>query len=93
MEDNLKIDHPDVFDAFFGQILKLREMTAAVLQSCKAGESPLFREDVGWMEWPERCEEAAVLQFLRQHIDRFLRSADERGFRPAKGCRCLATPN
>lgn len=93
VEDNLKIDHPDVFDVFFGKISKLHEMTAAVLQSCKAGESPLFREEVGWMEWPERCEEAAVLQFLRQHVDRFLRSVDERGFRPAKRRRCLATPN
>lgn len=93
VEDNLTIDHPDVFDAFFGEISKLREMTAAVLQSCKAGECPLFREHVGWIEWPERCEEAAVLQFLRQHIDRFLRSANACGFRPAKRRRCLATPN
>ena len=93
VEDNLTIDHPDVFDTFFGQIPKLREMTAAVLQSCKEEESPLFREDVGWVEWPERCEEATVLQFLRRHIDQFLRSADDRGFCPTKYRRCLATPN
>lgn len=93
VEDNLTIDHPVVFNALFGKISELREMTAAVLQNCKVGESPLFREDVGWIEWPERCEEAAVLQFLRQHIGRFLRSADECGFRPAKRRRCLATPN
>jgi hypothetical protein len=93
VEDNFKIDHPDVFDAFFGKILELHETTAAVLQSCKAEESPLFREDVGWIEWPERCEEAAVLQFLRQHIGRFLSSVDECGFRPAKRRCCLATLN
>jgi len=93
VEDHLTIDHPDIFDAFFGRISQLREMTAAVLQSCKQGESPLYREDVGWVEWPETCEEAAVLQFLRRHADHFLKSADHCGFRPTKRRRYLATPN
>ncbi|KAH8727358.1 hypothetical protein GQ44DRAFT_738332 [Phaeosphaeriaceae sp. PMI808] len=93
VEDNLTTDHQDAFDTFFGQITQLREMTAAVLQSCKEVEPPLFQENVGWVEWPERCEEAAVLQFLRRHVDHFLRSADDCGFRPTKRRRCLATPN
>ena len=50
VEDNLTIDYPDIFDTFFGQISQLREMAAAVLQSCEGGESPLFQEDVGWVE-------------------------------------------
>lgn len=45
------------------------------------------------MEWPEKCEEAAVLQFLRRHVDRFLTSADDCGFRPMKRRRCITTPN
>lgn len=93
VEDNLKIDHPDVFDTFFGQIPRLHEMTSAVLQSCKEAEPPLFQEDVGWVEWPERCEEIAVLQFLRRHVDQFLRSADNHSFRPSKRRRCITTPN
>ncbi|KAF2804372.1 serine/threonine-protein kinase Sgk2 [Mytilinidion resinicola] len=93
VEDNLRIDHPDFFDTFFGQIPRLREMTTAVLRSCKDAEPPLFQEDVGWVDWPDICEETAVLQFLRRHINQLLLFADEHGFRPSKRRRCIATPN
>jgi hypothetical protein len=42
VENNLKIDYPDVFDTFFGQIPRLRKMTLAILQSCEEAEPPLF---------------------------------------------------
>lgn len=93
VEDDLKIDHPDIFETFFGKIPKLTEIAAAVLENCREAEPPLFQEDVGWVAWPADCEEASVLQFLRSHIDRFLLLADERGFRPSKRHRCIATPN
>jgi len=93
VEDNLKIDHPDVFNTFFGQVPRLCEMTSAVLQSCKEVVPPIFQEDAGWREWPEQCEETAVLQFLRRHIDLFLRYANEHNFRPSKRRRCVTTPN
>jgi hypothetical protein len=93
VEDNLKIDHPEVFDTFFGQIPRLHEMTSAVLQSCREAEPPLFQEDVGWVGWPEKCEETAVLQFLRRHVDQFQRFADDHDFRPSKRRRCITTPN
>ncbi|KAF2676778.1 hypothetical protein K458DRAFT_468226 [Lentithecium fluviatile CBS 122367] len=93
VEDNLKINHPDVFDTFFGQIPGLREMMSAILQSCKEAEPPLFQEGVGWVEWPERCDETAVLQFLRRHVDQFQQSANDHGFRPSKRRRCITTPN
>ncbi|KAI9785550.1 MAG: hypothetical protein M1839_009291 [Geoglossum umbratile] len=87
VEGNLMIDHPDVFKTFFGQIPQLHEMTTAVLQSCQDAEPSLFQKGVGG------CEEAAVLQFLCRHIDRFLLFADEHGFRPSKRRRCITTPN
>lgn len=93
VEDNLKIDHPSVFDTFFGQIPRLREMTSVVLQSCKEAEPPLFQEGAGWVGWPERCEETAVLQFLRRYVDQFQQSADDHDFRPSKRRRCITTPN
>jgi hypothetical protein len=93
VEDNLNIDHPDVFVKFFGRIPKLAEMTTAVLQGCIEAETSLFQKDVGWVDWPAGCEEAPVLQFLRCLIDRFLLLAAERGFRPSKLRRCVATPN
>ena len=91
--DNLRIDHPDVFDTLFGQILRLDEMTTAVLQSCRGAEPPLFQEDTGWADWPEGCEETAVLRFLRHYIDRFLLFADEHGFCPSKRRCCITPPN
>ncbi|KAH8731711.1 hypothetical protein GQ44DRAFT_745770 [Phaeosphaeriaceae sp. PMI808] len=93
VENNLKIDHPGVFATFFGKIPNLAEITTAVLQSCKEADPPLFQEGVGWAEWPEGCEEASVLQFLRRHIDRFLLLADERDLRPSKRRCCITTPN
>jgi hypothetical protein len=93
VEDNLKIDHPNVFNTFFRRIPQLREMTAAVLQSRKEAEPPLFQEDTCWMEWPEECREIAVLQLLHHHIDRFLQSAGDHGFPPSEHRRCITTPN
>jgi hypothetical protein len=93
VEGNLRVDHPDVFTTFFGEIPRLHEMTTAVLQSCKDAEPPLFQEGVGWVDWPTGCEEAAVLRFLRRHTDQLLLSADEHDFRPAKRRRCITTPN
>ncbi|KAF2188774.1 hypothetical protein K469DRAFT_70746 [Zopfia rhizophila CBS 207.26] len=93
VEGDLIIDHPDVFTTFFRQVSQLRDMATAVFQSCKVVEPPLFEEDVGWLEWPEGCEEAMVLQFLRRHIDQFLLFADEHGFQPSKRRRCITTPN
>lgn len=72
VEDNLRIDHPDLFATFLGKIPQLAETMAAVLQSCSEAEPRLFREDVGWVHWSAACKEASVLEFLRGHIDRFL---------------------
>ncbi|KAF2174644.1 hypothetical protein K469DRAFT_648111 [Zopfia rhizophila CBS 207.26] len=97
VEDNLRIDHPNVFTTFFGQIPRLHDIATAVFQSCKDAEPPLYKEDVGWLEWLEACKEACeeedVLKFLRRHINQFLLFADERGFRPSKRRRCITTPN
>ncbi|OCL08995.1 hypothetical protein AOQ84DRAFT_363643 [Glonium stellatum] len=60
---------------------------------CKYGEQPLYRESIGWVEWPEGCEESGVLRWLRRHINQFLLFANERGFRPLKRRRCITTPN
>jgi len=55
VEDNLIIDHPGFFDTFFGQIPQLLKMAAAVFQMCKDEEPPLYKESIGWMEWPKDC--------------------------------------
>ncbi|KAH8723920.1 hypothetical protein GQ44DRAFT_709364 [Phaeosphaeriaceae sp. PMI808] len=93
VEGNLRVDHPEVFTTFFGGIPRLHEMATAVFRNCKDAEAALYQEDVGWVGWPKGCTEAAVLQFLRRHIDQFLDFADEHGFHPSERRRCITTPN
>lgn len=93
VKDNLQLDHPDFFNTFFGQVSQLRDMATAVFQSCKDADSPLFTAGVGWLDWPEGCEESKVLQFLRRQIDQFVLFAEEQGFRPSKRRCCVTTPN
>ena len=56
---------------------------------CKDRDAPLYRESIGWVDWPEDCQESAVLRWLSRHINQFLLFGNERGFRPLK----LTTPN
>ena len=91
MEDNLIIDHPEFFDTFFGQVPQLLEITVAIFQMCKDADPPIYRESIGWVEWPEGCEESGVLRWLRRHIDQFMVFANERGFRPLRRRRCVSS--
>ncbi|KAF2452554.1 hypothetical protein BDY21DRAFT_329029 [Lineolata rhizophorae] len=93
MENNITIDQPLLFDAFFGQVSRLTEITAAVFKKCKATEPPLYTDDSGWTEWPGSCEESKVLGWLRCLISQMLTFANESGFRPSKRRRYIATPN
>jgi len=93
LESNLIINHSELFDAFFGEIPRLSEMAAAVLERCKEAGTQLYKEDVGWIEWPEDCEESRVLNWLRQHINHFTQFADEQGFQPPTRRRCFTTPH
>jgi hypothetical protein len=93
VEDNLRVDHPDVFNTYFGGIPGLLDIATAVFKNCKDAEPPLFQDDVGWIDWPDSCEEIAVSRFLHRHINQLLLFADEHGFRPSKRRRCITTPN
>ncbi|KAH7025329.1 hypothetical protein B0J12DRAFT_686493 [Macrophomina phaseolina] len=93
VEQNLIVDHPGVFDAFFGRVTQLSEIAAAVFDACKEPAMSMYTDGVGWTDWPSDCKEDEVLRFLRRHVDRFLTFADERGFRPSERRRCVTTPN
>jgi hypothetical protein len=68
-------------------------MAAAVFQMSKDEEPPLYKENIGWVEWPEDCQESGVLRWLTRHIDQFVLFANEQGFRPLKRQRCVTLPN
>ncbi|KAJ8071763.1 hypothetical protein OCU04_002079 [Sclerotinia nivalis] len=91
--ESLTIDLPDFFNTFFEPIPKLLEIADIVFHMCKDSELPLYREGTGWVGWPKDCKESEVLDWLKSCIEQLLLFASERGFRPDKDRRCLATPN
>ncbi|KAF8847973.1 hypothetical protein BDZ45DRAFT_636317 [Acephala macrosclerotiorum] len=93
LEGNLIIDHADFFNKFFDGVSQLGEVAATVFERCKKAETPLYSEGIGWVEWPEDCNESKVLRWLRQRIDQFLQFAHAEGFQPPTLRRCFATPN
>ncbi|KAF7863216.1 hypothetical protein EAF04_007298 [Stromatinia cepivora] len=93
IEGSLIVDLPDFFNTFFEPIPKLSEIAEIVFHMCKDSELPLYREGTGWVEWPNDCQESNVLGWLKSCIEQLLLFASERGFRPDKDRRCLATPD
>ncbi|KAB2568650.1 hypothetical protein DBV05_g12671 [Lasiodiplodia theobromae] len=93
VEQNLIVDHPGVFDAFFGRVAQLSDVAAAVFDACKAVPAPMYIDSVGWTDWPQDCNQADVLGFLRHHIDKFMSLASDHGFRPAQRRRCVTAPD
>ena len=61
VEDNLRIDHLDIFSMFFRQISQLYNIATAVFQSYKDTEPLLFKKDVSWLKWPKGSKEVRVL--------------------------------
>ncbi|KAI9727184.1 MAG: hypothetical protein M1834_008492 [Cirrosporium novae-zelandiae] len=93
IEGNLIIDHPHFFDAYFGSVTQLKEISQVVFETCKNMEPPLYTESTGWLDWPEGCAETEVLHWLRKQIDQFVLFAKNHGFQPPSCRRCFTTPN
>ncbi|KAI1906107.1 hypothetical protein LOZ65_006886, partial [Ophidiomyces ophidiicola] len=67
--------HPDIpgfCEAYFDDIDGLGVAAAAVLESCKTSDSPLFSDEGGWKDWPDTADEKSVLNWLTGIIDRFI---------------------
>ncbi|KAI1908584.1 hypothetical protein LOZ66_005657 [Ophidiomyces ophidiicola] len=67
--------HPDIpgfCDAYFGDIDGLDVAAAAVLESCKTSDGPLFSDEGGWKDWPDTADEKSVLNWLTGIIDQFV---------------------
>ncbi|KAE8154788.1 hypothetical protein BDV25DRAFT_135431 [Aspergillus avenaceus] len=69
--NSIYVGVPGFFEAYFGSIDGLDEISAAVFQKCKAGETPLFKEGDGWRDWPETPNEKEVLYWLTATIKAF----------------------
>ncbi|CAD6454337.1 86454505-3836-429b-94a0-5ea2f7e49227 [Sclerotinia trifoliorum] len=89
-EDRLIVDLPDFFSTFFEPIPRLSEIADIVFHMCKDSE---YREETGWVGWPNDCKESKVLAWLKGSIKKLLFFASERGFHPVKDRQIVATPN
>ncbi|KAI1937935.1 hypothetical protein LOZ66_003517, partial [Ophidiomyces ophidiicola] len=73
----LHVDVPRLYDAFFGNIPELQANAQAVFERCKEGEEPMFRQGTGWSGWPEGANEAPVLAWLTEVIDKVIQFFEE----------------
>lgn len=55
---------PGFFEAFFGEVVGLESATQAVFRRCKSGDTPLYRDESGWQDWPCEARETNVLNWL-----------------------------
>ncbi|KAI1908546.1 hypothetical protein LOZ65_006628 [Ophidiomyces ophidiicola] len=87
--------HPDIpgfCTIYFNDVDNLENTAVAVLESCKAGESPLFNDEGGWKDWPDSADEKFVLNWLTGIIDLFVLFAKDHNPHMAFFQRPLAQP-
>ncbi|KAG5300605.1 FunK1 protein kinase [Histoplasma ohiense] len=90
---NLYVDVPGFYEAFFPRIESLESTARVVLERCSEGEVPLYREGVGWREWPEGAKERDVLDWLQGIIEEFIHLFGEHAPDRNIQRRPLAQPN
>ncbi|KAI1825060.1 hypothetical protein F4861DRAFT_538322 [Xylaria intraflava] len=69
------VDVPGFYEAFFGDILDLETASEEIFRRCREEGQPLFRE--GWTGWPETANEAGVLTWLAELVERLVQWAQD----------------
>ncbi|OJD23732.1 hypothetical protein ACJ73_04918 [Blastomyces percursus] len=75
--DSLYVGVPEVYDKLFENVQGLELAAGAVLDKCKGGEDPLYREGTGWRGWPEGAKERDVLAWVTEKISEFIQLFEE----------------
>ncbi|KAI9769851.1 MAG: hypothetical protein M1840_003845 [Geoglossum simile] len=94
LDSSLRIDIPNFFDTFFGELTNLESVAGAVFKKCQEDENPLYKEGEGggWRDWPEDAQEEKVLKWFKEWVDMFLEFAKESGSIPEVRRRPLGQP-
>lgn len=69
-------DIPGFYAAYFDDVEGLGSIAQTVFESCKTGDSPLYREESGWKDWPDNADEKSVLKWLTTVIDQVVQLAE-----------------
>ena len=67
---NLRLDIPNFVDAVFGQVPQLNERAETIFSLCQKGDTPLYTEGSGWVQWPQSAKEESVLEWLQELMGR-----------------------
>lgn len=68
---------PRFYEAFFGEIEGLETAAAAVFMNCQKGNNPLYNQELGWRDWPQRAQEKDVLKWLAELVEFFVDATKE----------------
>ena len=79
LKPSLRLDVPDLQEACFGHITGLNELANAVFDRCQNRDAPLYKEGVGWVQWPSSAHEELVLTWLMEHTKLFSEWARSQG--------------
>ncbi|EER24607.1 hypothetical protein CPC735_059770 [Coccidioides posadasii C735 delta SOWgp] len=85
-------DIPGFYAAYFDDVEGLSSIAQAVFENCKAGDSPLYREESGWKDWPDNAVEKPVLEWLNEIIDQLIQFAQDHDPSRKAARRPLAQP-
>ncbi len=89
----MQVEIPGFYEAFFGVIEGLETASATIFNKCKEGNNPLYREEVGWRDWPESAKEKEVLEWLTKRVELILDFAQEQVSAPKARRKLLARPH
>ncbi|KAL8855302.1 MAG: hypothetical protein Q9178_008056 [Gyalolechia marmorata] len=68
----LRIDIPDFIPDVFGHVPRLDELAETVFDRCQQEDTRLYTEGSGWTKWPPSAKEDLVLEWLQDHMKRFV---------------------
>ncbi len=89
----MQVEIPGFYEAFFGVIEGLETASATIFSKCKEGNNPLYREELGWRDWPESGKEKEVLEWLTKRVELILDIAQEQVSAPNARRKLLARPH
>lgn len=67
----LYVGIPGFYETFYGKIPDLEENAVAMFDKCQEADVPLYREDIGWTDWPKDAREKVVLKWFAQRVHLF----------------------
>ena len=66
LKPSLRLDIPDFVSAVFDHGPHLKALAGTAFNRCQKAEDTRYTEGVGWRDWPAKCEQSDVIDWLRK---------------------------